>query len=286
MEGGGTGGALNPTLLLLSAYLALTLPVLALNPPTPAGLGVGALHLAGAGWLLHRARRRPPLALDVESWLPLALVPFLYAGLVYLNQWGGGGYHDATVQAWEAALFSSNPSATWAGSWAWRPLSEALHMGYLSYYPLIFLPPLGEFLAGRAERFHRTVFAVMAAFLACYVIFIVFPVQGPRYLWTPAAPSGPLRSVTLAILESGSSRGTAFPSSHVAVAAAQAAMAVAHRRRSAPVVVTAALLLTAGTVYGGFHYAVDAVAGAFMGVGAALLALRLPFPFAPPTESQ
>ena len=120
------------------------------------------------------------------------------------------------------------------------------------------------------------VLAVMLAFVSCYVAFVVFPVQGPRYLWTPAAPDGPFRAATLALLEAGSSRGAAFPSSHVAVATAQAFMVVRFRMVEGWVVVPAAVLLTLGTVYGGFHYGVDALAGVAVGVAAGVIALRVP----------
>ena len=113
----------------------------------------------------------------------------------------------------------------------------------------------------------------MITFLGCYLVFIVFPVQGPRYLAEAPAdiPSGPFRTLTLIVLDAGSSRGAAFPSSHMAVAVAQTLLTF----RFQPKIVARpmALLVTGlgvGAVYGGFHYATDMLAGAVAGVAAAL----------------
>ena len=55
----------------------------------------------------------------------------------------------------------------------------------------------------------------------CYAVFLAFPVAGPRYLFPPAvnaATTVPAAAVTHRLLQGASAWGTAFPSSHVAVA--------------------------------------------------------------------
>ena len=78
-------------------------------------------------------------------------------------------------------------------------------------------------------------------------------------------PDGPVRRLVLALLEAGSSRGAAFPSSHVAVATTQFVMVVRYQPRLSFFVFAISLGLAAGAVYGGFHYAVDALAGVAVG---------------------
>jgi hypothetical protein len=57
----------------------------------------------------------------------------------------------------------------------------------------------------RAAAFHDTVLALSLSFLLCFAIFVVFPVQGPRYLGVPeGVPDGPVRRLVVAILERGS----------------------------------------------------------------------------------
>ena len=74
------------------------------------------------------------------------------------------------------------------------------------------------------------------------------------------------------VLEQGASRGAAFPSSHVGVSVAQALTMLRFRRRHASWVTVLTVLVALGSVYGGFHYGTDAIAGALLGTAAVLLA--------------
>jgi membrane-associated phospholipid phosphatase len=74
------------------------------------------------------------------------------------------------------------------------------------------------------------------------------------------------------VLEAGSSRGAAFPSSHVGVSAAQAVNAFVLLPWLAPFVALLVAALAAGAVYGGFHYAIDASTGLLLGLAAAFAA--------------
>jgi membrane-associated phospholipid phosphatase len=251
------------------AYLVVTLPLLWRGAWTTRHAAFSVAHLlaAAALWWATRPSARPR---PVADWLPLLLVPFLYAELPYLM--GDAVYRDPTVQMWEATLFGTQPARTLAGAAPNIPLSELLHLGYVLYYPIIYAPPLTMYVTGRMEAFDRAVLAVMLTYALCYLIFVFFPVEGPRYAWgaPTGVPGGPIRATTLAILEGGSSRGTAFPSSHAAVAVAQAVVAFRYQRRLGVVVGVASVLLMIGAVYGGFHYAIDIVAGAALGAAVAV----------------
>ena len=200
------------------------------------------------------------------SLIPLVSFPFLYAELPHLLL--SSQLHDDAVQAWEAFIFGASPAHSAAGHWPWLPLSELLHGAYLSYYAIIYVPPLYLYLRGDREQFERTVTALMAVFAICFVLFIVYPVAGPRYLWPAPAgiPDGPIRRLDLWLLASGSSKGAAFPSSHVAVSTTQTLMAWQWNRRAGAILGVLTVLLAAGAVYGGFHYAIDTIAGAAVGV--------------------
>lgn len=228
-------------------------------------------------------RRLPALQGFVADWYPLLLIPILYGELEPLNRAiFGGQYFDELILRWEEILFGGQPSQALAAAFPSLLLSETLHAAYLSYYLIIFGPPLYLYLRGRREEFRQAVFALMLVFFLHYLFFIYFPVQGPRYLFP--APGGVVASgffyqLAHRILEAGSSQGAAFPSSHVGVAFAQAALAVRFLPRTAPLLFVAATALSMGAIYGGFHYATDAVAGlalGFLGVAIALpLARRL-----------
>ena len=231
------------------------------------GLGIIVLVSArvraiATGWL---ARRWPRATRVLRDWYVLALVPLLYSELAVLNvAVHNGRYFDDIILRWEAQLFGGQPSRELAAQLPWLPLSEFLHFAYISYYLIIYGPFLLLYLRGRAADHQRAAFAVMLTFFAHYVFFIYFPVQGPRYLF--AAPTGGIENgfmyqLAHRILEAGSSRGAAFPSSHVGVAFAQTAMSFLLLKRWAPLLLVLSTGLAVGAVYGGFHYATDAVAG-------------------------
>lgn len=249
---------------------------------------LAAGHLALFGLALWIGRNRRSLERRggrrwvrvVVDWYPLLIIPLLYTELDFLNTavWGGR-YFDGVILEVEERIFGGQPSTTLARSAPWLTLSEVLHGAYLSYYPIIYVPPLVLYLQGRRAEFRTTLMALITAFLVHYMVFIYFPVQGPRYLFP--APGGRIAEgfmygLAHRILEAGSSEGAAFPSSHVGVAVVQTVAAFRFLPRAAPFLLAATLGLAVGAVYGGFHYAIDAIAGALAGLAIALPLLAMP----------
>lgn len=251
---------------LLAAYLAVT-GLLAAGTLTTTGWALAAAHAAGVGAVAWVARRPLPAAAlprFLRVFLPVVLTPLLYTELATLNQLVAPGYLDGTVQAWEAAVFGLQPSLAWARAWPWLPLSELLHLGYVSYYLVVPVAAVAVFRGAGDRGLERAAVTVGLAFFVCYLCFAVFPVAGPRYEFAriegPPA-EGPVFALVHGILEAGSSRGTAFPSSHVAAATAALLACRRDARRAFRWLLVPVVLLTLGTVYGRFHYAVDALAG-------------------------
>ena len=257
-------------LYLLIAGIALLFP----HRPR-VWLLLGMLHIVGIITLLGIGPARqatqwvsarwPRAARIVGDWHPLLLMPLLYSELAVLNvAVHNGRFFDDLILRWEAALFGGQPSRELAAAYPWLPLSEVLHFCYIAYYLIIYGPFLLLYLRGRVVDHQRAAFALMLTFFAHYVLFIYFPVQGPRYLFdapTGGIENGIMYQLAHRILEAGSSRGAAFPSSHVGVAFAQTAMSYLLLRRWTPVLLVLSTGLAVGAVYGGFHYATDAVVG-------------------------
>lgn len=232
-------------------------------------------HLAGVALCAWATRGGSARARGARRWLPLVAFPLLYAEVPALSAALGRPSFDATVQGWERALFGDpTPAESLAGA-AVRALgagaatvaSELLHAGYVAYYLIVYLPPLLLLWRGRDEALARTLAAFTATFTLGFVAFVVFPVAGPRYLWPAPAdvPDGPFRALTLLLLETGSSRGTAFPSSHVAIAVTQTLLALRWQPTVGAVLCVVTPLLALGAVFGGYHYAIDVIAGAMLG---------------------
>jgi membrane-associated phospholipid phosphatase len=204
----------------------------------------------------------------LRLWLPLFTLPVLYAEMPALIAAAGHSQLlDTYVVAWESALFGGQPAREWAARWRSAILSEALHGAYLSYYPIIFSVPVSLWLTRRRAEFADATFVLMLTFVLCFTAYMMFPVAGPRYV--PAASfghmRGPVRAATIWVLETGSSRGTAFPSSHVAVAVTQTLLAFRYFRAAAIPLALLTVGLGLGAIYGGFHYAIDVLVGAVLG---------------------
>jgi len=224
------------------------------------------LHLATLGLCVASLVARGRFA-AARDWIVLGAGPVMYVELRWIIPALGSVHHDAAVMAWEARLFPSNPSATLALALRAPWLSELLHLAYASYYLLMYVPPLVMYARGARADFAATMLALTLVYGTCFVTYALFPVDGPRYLVGPAAaPDGPVRAFVLALLERGSSRGTAFPSSHVAASVVAALCALRFNRWLGAVVALLAALLTVATVYGGFHYAVDGLVGVMLGL--------------------
>jgi membrane-associated phospholipid phosphatase len=209
---------------------------------------------------------------------PLLAIPFLYWELERLALLFSAGYHDEVVLRWEAALLGQQWAMTLAGYAPWRLLSEFLHLAYAFYWVLIPVAGLALYLSGRVDGFRELVFTVLLTFFACYVVFIFWPVEGPYYRFPPVGPphsEGVVRRVVEAVLGAGASRGAAFPSSHVAVAVATLRVAARWHRALFWTLLPLVAGLAVGTVYGRFHYAVDALAGVAAGAALAAVAPRL-----------
>lgn len=261
---------------VIATYLAVTVWPSIVNAsethtPWPLVAHLIALEIAlGVTSAFDRAPRR------LRDWLPLLLGPFLYIDLRWLIAGVGRPHADALVQSWEHAVFPTNPSATWAAQLPWPPLSEVLHLAYASYYFLVLAPPIVLYARGKRDAYAATVLALTVVYALCFTTYLVLPVDGPRFLAGPApAPEGPIRTFVLHLLAAGSSRGTAFPSSHVAASVVASLTALRYQRTLGVVVALCTVGLTLGTVYGGFHYAVDALAGLVVGMLAWLAANAL-----------
>ena len=260
--------------VLLLPNRPATWPVLATFHITLAWMALG--WPGGAGLRARIGSTFPRSARVVRAWYPLLLLPVFYAELEVLNVTvHSGRMFDGWVQLWEEALFSGQPSRDWARAMPLLLLSEPLHAAYMSYYLLLYAPALAIWLRRPRAEFDLAVFTVMLAFVAHYLFFIYFPVEGPRYRFD--APTGGIENGTFyrlahQLLEAGSSQGAAFPSSHVGASAAVSIAVMRSWPRFGLLLTLLTLGVALGAVYSGFHYVVDVIAGLILGAAMALVA--------------
>ncbi len=156
-----------------------------------------------------------------------------------------------------------------------------LEAAYLSVYIIGPLAVGALYVFRRREQADRLWVAFLLGLMLSYVQFPFWPSEPPRTVFPGLdLPSflTPLRRLNLFLVGSYGIHSSVFPSAHVSGAMSGALML----RRIVPdrvwignVMLTVAMLIAVATVYGRYHYVVDAVAGAVMGVVAYRLAWRI-----------
>lgn len=119
---------------------------------------------------------------------------------------------------------------------------------------------------------------VLLAVLTCYVLFPFFPLTPPRELFhdLPGPTVAPLlRGMNHWILGRYAVGVSLFPSGHVAAVTAMALAIRAYLPRAGALFIVLAVSIAAATVYGRYHYAADALAGAAVGIAAYLVTKRI-----------
>jgi membrane-associated phospholipid phosphatase len=265
------GGRLRPVDRLLAGYLAVVSVVALVRAPGQPGCWWLLAAHALFGVLLYLVTRPGlgPLGRTIRELYPLLLLVGLYSEIDVLNGAGGRPVYDAIVQRWELAMFGTQLSAEWWRAMPSRFWSSALHAAYLSYYLIVVAPAFYFTLRRDLEALGHFVLVVMTTFVACYLVFIFFPVAGPYYVFPrPDAwfTDNVFARMAYNTLATGSSYGAAFPSSHVAAAVAATLSAARGTKGLAWALGPPTVLLTVAVVYCQMHYGIDAVAGLLVGM--------------------
>jgi membrane-associated phospholipid phosphatase len=220
-----------------------------------------------------RCPNRPSL---LAEWYPAIVMAGLYSTVGLLNSGSGDGVvvFDAMVQRWEMAIFGRQIAYEWIRAMPFPALSSALHVCYLSYFPLVIAAPASLWAIKRYDEAREAIFALSLVFFICYALFLLFPVSGPPYFW--GFPDNPATRVWSArmvheLVAWGDAWGSAFPSSHVAAAVAATFFAFRGSRRLGWILLVPTLGIFIGVVYCGIHYGVDALAGLAVGLGVSWL---------------
>lgn len=220
-------------------------------------------HVLMAGLVCLAPRARRGTARFWGEWYPMFLLPGLY-GEVGILTVHAGLHNDALIQRLEVLAFGSEVSYRWIREMPVAWFSWLVHWCYLSFYAMLFASPAGLWVVGKRIAARQTIFAITVTFFICYVIFLFFPVAGPRYAFplahNAATEVTPARLAQW-LLDHGDSWGAAFPSSHVAASVVATGMAWRHWRKLGLVLAPFTTGLILAVVYGQFHYALDALSG-------------------------
>ncbi|MCH8327929.1 MAG: phosphatase PAP2 family protein, partial [Candidatus Marinimicrobia bacterium] len=229
--------------------------------------------------MIYRITYRPPLT-GIGAhlrWLYplLLLVPLQYQVELAATIFHGGAVYDPLVRSWDKALFGPYVHRWLPDVLAGAVWREGFHLLYIAYYPLIAGSYMFVWNRGRAQqtnlsegpdpRFLRFAFVMLASFASYLIVYILFPVIGPlddRFLrFHGVGLVGPIIDWLYAHAHSS---GGAFPSSHVG----EAVVIVLLLRPRGYWRLAFWLFIggmTIATIYGSFHYAIDALAGLLSG---------------------
>ena len=232
-------------------------------------LGVGVTALV----VVPRLRAGPALVRLLGVALPL-LVFYLY----YLEaRLALGG--PAVV--WRDAVVARAELPWWRAMSA-RPqpavLGEVLAFGYVAYIPML----LGVMVAlpGRPGRGALAPAESMArriclAWALCFVVFVLVPVLGPRFLFPWLQPArfgtGPFSHLARLNQTYGMLDGGSFPSAHVAATAITVWSAWRWRRALLWAVLPVSIALAVSCVYLAYHYVVDVAVGVLFGAAGVMV---------------
>jgi membrane-associated phospholipid phosphatase len=259
---------------LLAALLAMPAGIRGRCLSLGLGLSAAVLLLAVLeNRLAPRPPDRPHLWTILRDWLPLGLALVAYRQMDWFTPAAHDHHLEQSWVVWDRALL---------GPWGLRAAIESLGLVLPAYLELCYLVvyAIGPFalavlyILRRRDRAPLVVFTYLAGTLAAYALFPYFPSEPPRSVYPgqdlPAVTTA-LRRLNLGIVGGYGIHSSVFPSAHVssAFSAAFGMLLALPRRRGLWIgMLVYAASVAVATVYGRYHYAVDAVAGAALGLGA------------------
>ena len=188
----------------------------------------------------------------------------------------------------EQVIFGGQPALYFCELMPYKWFSEAVNMGYFSYYPMIFVVVIFYFIK-RYDLFEKMSFIIVTSFFIYYLIYIFVPVAGPQYyfpaigmdnamdgtFWAigdyfnynrellpgPGYEDGFFYNLVEGSQQVGERPTAAFPSSHVGISTILMIMAWRGSKVMFACLVPFYFFLCCATVYIQAHYLIDAIAG-------------------------
>jgi membrane-associated phospholipid phosphatase len=208
---------------------------------------------------------------------PLLLMTFFYRFSGDLVNIVVNHVFDSQVTGMEKSIIGVNLTL-WLDNHLNTFMTELMSAAYFSYYLMIPGLAFVLFFDRRDREIKLFVTATCATFFISYLMFILYPVIGPRFHFAELYQNdltGPFfRKTVNYIIDNAAFRGGAMPSSHVAEAFVVMVFAIRSYRRKAYFMIPVVIGLALGTVYGRFHYLTDVFAGILIGIIGVWMSLK------------
>lgn len=250
---------LNTADILTAIWTGVILALLVFrNVPNRKALIVS--HLAILVWVALVPKLRKTRLGWFTYWYPLGLSAFFFEEIHSLVHSIRTGWNDPYLIAADYWLFGAHPTV-WFEAYITPALTEILSFFYFAYWPLI--PAVAALIWFRQrEEFVDFVTRMSLAYIICYVVFILFPVEGPFHTLrglqkVEEMPGGPFKWIVDEVEKRGRIHGAAFPSAHVAGSFIALFGAWRFSKMAGLVAGVIVTGMCVATVYGRYHYAAD-----------------------------
>ncbi len=254
----------------------------------PMNMLLDRIIIAGMTFLLMYLYRLAPCKFSafVRIAVQMSLLSYWYPDTYEFNRFFPN--LDHIFAHWEHAVFGMQPALHFCEIMNYNWFSEAVNMGYFSYYPMIFLVVLFYFFT-RFAQFEKVSFIITASFFIYYLIYIFVPVAGPQFYFPaigmenaeqgiftsigdyfnnnrellpgPGYADGFFYKLVEGSQQVGERPTAAFPSSHVGISTILMILAWRANKILFACLSPFYILLCCATVYIQAHYLIDAIAG-------------------------
>jgi membrane-associated phospholipid phosphatase len=213
-----------------------------------------------------------------RDWIPLALTLVAYREMDWFSPLPRDYNLELRWLEWDRRLLYGaglQRAIEWLGAW----LPGYLELCYLLVYAVGVFSVAMLYAQERRELVNRLLLMYLAGTLLAYALFPYFPSDPPRTLFGGSDMPNIvtyLRQLNLWIVGGYGIHSSVFPSAHVssAFSAAWALLwLLPDKKRFGFLMLAYAVSVAVATVYGRYHYAVDAAAGVGVSVIAALMIL-------------
>ena len=232
--------------------------------------------------LVMRRRPRAGHALLLSAALALVIVFASRMASTTARAWAGHLYLVAAY--WIPALLATGAPGTWFEQWLvrsdarWRRhvsgvpgwIAQVCEVAYLLCSPLVPIAFLVAWRSGDPADVNRFLMAVLGAGFLCYGTLPWLVSRPPRLLSLETVPVHGMNRINVFVLERVSHQLNTFPSGHVAVSIASAFSVWTVSAPAGAVIGVVALGVSVGAITGRYHYVVDVMTGAVVGVLSAL----------------
>ena len=211
---------------------------------------------SAAGLLLAVAAHALPHHRVLHEWIfppVLLLTAYWASGFLFAAPMPGA---QSALEAIDRALYADRVAAATP-----RWFAELLELAYLGVYPLVPIAFAVHLLGTDVPDPERFWTVILVTDYVCFGFLPWVQTRPPRALRKGDPWRSRVRRFNLRLLGAASIQANTFPSGHAAEAFAAALLVVGAPWPWVAYVGVSALLVSAGTVLGRYHYAADALAG-------------------------